>query len=234
MNPYRLMIPALGLALVLCLALSAAAADPSLESFDQKVSYFLGKEIGNSFKDLPASLDMDLFIRGLTDGLQNRPGLLKPEEMDAVKSELAQKVKADQERKQAALSEKNRLEEVAFFAKNSQDKDVVTTASGLQYKILQEGHGATPQHGDRVTVNYRGTLLDGTEFDSSYQHGQPTTFQVDRVIAGWTEALQLMKVGGKYRLFVPSKLAYGSRGAGSQIGPNAALIFDVDLLDIQK
>jgi FKBP-type peptidyl-prolyl cis-trans isomerase FklB len=132
----------------------------------------------------------------------------------------------------AVVSEKNREDGAAFLAANKSKAGVVTTDSGLQYKILTQGEGSTPKQNDKVTVHYSGTLLDGTEFDSSYKRGKPATFQVNGVIRGWTEALQLMSVGSKYRLFIPADLAYGQRGAGQKIGPNTMLIFDVELLSI--
>jgi FKBP-type peptidyl-prolyl cis-trans isomerase FklB len=136
--------------------------------------------------------------------------------------------------KQAEVAKKNKAEGEAFLAENKKKEGVKTTASGLQYKVIKPGKGKKPKSSDTVTVNYRGTLIDGTEFDSSYKRGQPATFQVSGVIPGWTEGLQLMEEGAKWQLFIPSNLAYGERGAGGVIGPNATLIFEVELLSIQE
>ncbi|MBW2412326.1 MAG: FKBP-type peptidyl-prolyl cis-trans isomerase, partial [Deltaproteobacteria bacterium] len=151
-----------------------------------------------------------------------------------IKQEFSRQVQESRQTQMAALSEKNRADGEAFLAANKNKEGVVTTASGLQYKVLKKGDGPKPQNNDRVSVHYRGTLLDGTEFDSSYKRGKPATFQVNGVIRGWTEALQLMNVGSKYQLFIPSDLAYGTRGAGRKIGPNSTLIFDVELLGIEE
>lgn len=234
MNVCRVAFTALWLFGFLCLPLSAEQTEPSFDDFDQRVSYVLGLETGISVRDLPTVIDLDLFMRGLTDALHNRQPLLIPEEIDAVKTEFSRKLRDDREQRRIALGRENRHEEAVFFAQNRQDKDVITTDSGLQYKVLKASKGATPQRGDRVTVHYQGTLLNGTEFDSSYQRGQPAVLQLDQIIPGLSEALQLMQVGGKYRLFVPAKLAYGTQGFGDQIGPDAALIFDVELLDISR
>src|SRR5213593_525626 len=137
----------------------------------------------------------------------------------------------DMEQKQKAAADKNASEGTKFLEENKKKEGVKTTASGLQYKVVKEGTGAQPKANDTVTVNYRGTLINGTEFDSSYKRGEPATFPVNGVIKGWTEALQLMKVGSKYQLFVPSSLAYGERSVSPEIGPNATLIFEVELLD---
>ena len=136
--------------------------------------------------------------------------------------------------KTETLAEKNMEEGEKFLSENKKKKGIVTTKSGLQYIVLSEGNGARPKATDKVKVHYKGTLIDGTEFDSSYKRGEPAVFQVKGVIPGWTEALQLMKVGSKYNLFIPSNLAYGQRGAGSKIGPNVTLIFEVELLSIEK
>ena len=133
----------------------------------------------------------------------------------------------------ATTPEENKAAGLAFLAENAKKVNIITTASGLQYEVLKEGTGASPKATDNVTVHYRGTTLDGDEFDSSYNRGAPATFPLNRVIAGWTEGLQLMKEGAKYRFYIPSELAYGSRGAGRSIGPYATLIFDVELIKVQ-
>ena len=199
---------------------------------EAKLSYAMGQDIGHRLKEMGAPIDISIFTKGVEDVLKGNPPLQSQEESAKAVETFVGKLKAEQARKTQASSEKNLKEGEAFLKENGVKKGVVTTQSGLQYTILQEGTGPSPKSTDTVTVNYRGTLLDGTEFDSSYKRGQPATFEVSHIIPGWVEGLQLMKTGGKYRLFVPAKLAYGERGAGQAIGPNAALIFDVELISI--
>jgi FKBP-type peptidyl-prolyl cis-trans isomerase len=210
----------------------AAAPAPELKTFEEKISYVMGREIGQSLNEAPTQVDVNTFIRGMQDAIQKRPSVLTPEDEEAIKAEFSARMQAEQSARAAALAEANRKGEEAFLAKNKSAKGVITTASGLQYEVLKPGTGAKPKETDRVKVNYRGTLLDGTEFDSSYARNQPAVFAVNGVIPGWTEALQLMQLGGKYRVWVPSKLAYGERGAGRAIGPNAMLVFEVEPLEI--
>lgn len=205
-----------------------------LKTFAEKISYVLGQEIASSFKESPVEIDLDIFIQGMNDSLKGRKSLLDADETNQIKQEFSRQVQQSRQTQMSALSEKNRAAGAAFLAANKNKEGVVTTASGLQYKVLKKGDGPKPQNNDKVTVHYRGTLLDGTEFDSSYKRGKPATFQVNGVIRGWTEALQLMNVGSKYQLFIPSDLAYGTRGAGRKIGPNSTLIFDVELLGIEE
>lgn len=205
-----------------------------LKTFAEKISYVLGQEIASSFKESPVEIDLDIFIQGMNDSLKGRKSLLDADETNQIKQEFSRQVQQSRQTQMSAFSEKNRAEGTAFLAANKNKEGVVTTASGLQYKVLKKGDGPKPQNNDKVTVHYRGTLLDGTEFDSSYKRGKPATFQVNGVIRGWTEALQLMNVGSKYQLFIPSDLAYGTRGAGRKIGPNSTLIFDVELLGIEE
>ena len=208
--------------------------DVELKTFADKISYVLGQEIGSSFKESPTEIDLELFMRGIKDSLNEQESLLEPNEANQIKQEFSRQVQESRTKKIAALSEKNQQAETAFMAENKNREGVVTTESGLQYRVLKKGDGSRPTRSDTVTVHYRGALLDGTEFDSSYERDQPASFQVAGVIAGWTEALQLMNVGSKFRLFIPSKLAYGKRGAGGKIGPNEMLIFDVELLEIKN
>jgi len=205
-----------------------------LKSFADKISYVLGQEIGESFKESPTEIKLELFIQGIKDSLENRKALIDPAESNEIKKEFSRQVQESRAEKIAEISEKNRKVENAFLADNKQKQGVVTTESGLQYEVLKKGDGPNPKQDDTVKVHYRGTLLDGTEFDSSFKRGQPATFRVGSVIAGWTEALQLMSVGSKYRLYIPAKLGYGTRGAGRVIGPNEMLIFDVELLSIEQ
>ncbi len=226
--------------LVVLLPLLSLATDQErpaateLKSFAEKISYVLGREIGHSFKESPVEIELDIFIQGMTDSLQGGKSLLDADETNQIKQEFSRQVQERRQTQMAALSQKNRADGEAFLATNKNKEGVITTASGLQYKVLKKGDGPKPQNNDKVTVHYRGTLLDGTEFDSSYKRGKPATFQVNGVIRGWTEALQLMNVGSKYQLFIPSDLAYGTRGAGRKIGPNSTLIFDVELLGIEE
>src|SRR5881396_851091 len=196
---------------------------PQLKDQKDKVSYSIGMQIGFNLGRQKVDVNPDILAAGIKDSLAGKPQLTP----DQVKDIMAQFEK-DMEQKQKQLGEKNKTEGAKFLAENKAKPGVKTTASGLQYKVEKEGNGAAPKETDTVVVNYRGTLIDGTEFDSSYKRGEPTTFPVNRVIKGWTEALQLMKPGGKYKLFIPSNLAYGPSGAGGgDIGPNATLIFEV-------
>ena len=213
---------------------NAGTAPSELKTFQEKISYVMGREIGQSISESPTEIDVNALTRGLQDAMNKRPSLISPEEEENVKAEFSTKIQEEQSKKMAALAEENSKAEEAFLAKNKSVKGVVTTASGLQYQVLKEGNGPKPSETDRVKVHYIGKLLDGKEFDSSYARNEPAVFSVNGVIPGWTEALQLMKMGGKYRVWVPSKLAYGARGAGKMIGPNTLLIFDVEPLEIVK
>jgi len=214
------------------LASLAPAAETELKDQKDKVSYSIGIDIGNTLKRQLIDVNADLLNRGIRDGLSGAKPLLTDEQVKETMSTFQKDMMAKQAAAKKAAGEKNTAEATKFLAENKTKEGVKTTASGLQYKVLKEGTGPTPKATDTVKVNYRGTTIDGTEFDSSYKRGQPASFPVNRVIKGWTEGLQLMKVGSKYQLFVPADLAYGERGAGSDIGPNATLIFDVELLGI--
>jgi FKBP-type peptidyl-prolyl cis-trans isomerase len=178
------------------------------------------------------TVDVDAFAAGLRDAMTNSPQRLTDEEIQEEMIAFQQRINEEREATTEALAQANAAQAAAFLLENGSREGVVTTESGLQYEVLEEGDGATPGPDDTVQVHYRGTLIDGSEFDSSYARGEPVSFGVGQVIAGWTEALQLMKVGSKYKLFIPSDLAYGPGGAGDRIGPNAALLFEVELLDI--
>lgn len=199
-----------------------------------QVSYSIGMNIGSNFKKQGIDINPDVLIMAIRDTTTgDKTRLTEKEMMDTLNGYQAQMMarKAD---KAKVVGEKNRVDGVKFLEENKKKADVKSTASGLQYKVLTAGAGATPTATDTVKTHYRGTLIDGTEFDSSYKRGEPATFPVNGVIKGWTEALQLMKVGSKWQLFIPSALAYGERGAGADIGPDAVLIFDIELLDIVK
>jgi len=178
-------------------------------------------------------VDPAILTQGLKDALAGGNTLMTDEEARSTLTQLQEDLRKKQEAKMQQAGEENKKDGEAFLAANKAKADVVTLPSGLQYKILKAGTGPKPTATDSVVCNYRGTLIDGKEFDSSYKRGQPATFPVNGVIKGWTEALQLMPVGSKWQLFVPSDLAYGARGAGADIGPNATLIFEVELLSIQ-
>jgi len=202
-----------------------------------KASYGIGLSIAANFKHQDVDLNTDALVAGLKDGMSGaKPQLSEQEIREAIndlQKNVEEKQKADEQKRQA-MAPKNKEDGEKFLAQNKSKTGVKTTASGLQYKVENEGKGESPKPSDTVTVNYRGTLIDGTEFDSSYKRGQPATFPVSGVIKGWTEALQLMKPGAKYQLFIPSSLAYGDRGAGRDIGPDSTLIFEVELLDVKS
>jgi FKBP-type peptidyl-prolyl cis-trans isomerase len=200
---------------------------------EERASYAIGVDVGKSLARSGAEIDQVALLQGLTDALEDRELAMTQAEANQAMQEFAQKVQEAQAGVQAAMLDKNREEGAAFLAENGEKSGVITTASGLQYEVIEEGDGPKPGPTDRVSVHYRGTLLDDTEFDSSYGRGTPITFGVNGVISGWTEALQLMSVGSKYRLFIPSDLAYGQGGSPPDIGPNATLIFEVELLSIE-
>lgn len=205
-----------------------------LKTQAEKLGYALGSDIGKSFITNEMIVDTPAFIQGFKDGLNDGEPLLTPEEIKLIQKEAIADMRQKMETRQKETAEKNLKDGEKFLAENSQKEGVVVTKSGLQYQILTKGEGALPLATDTVKVNYQGTLLDGTEFDSSYKHGKPVEFQVGRVIAGWTEALQMMPVGSKWKLFIPGNIAYGPRGARNSklIGPNSTLIFEVELIDI--
>ncbi len=224
-------IPA-ALALLLC-ASFASAEGADLKEPKQKLSYAIGTEIGANLKKQGVDVDPKAFAAGLADALAGKLQMTDAEIKEAMNSARTQLI-AKQQAKQQADAATNATAGEAFLAANAKKEGVKTTASGLEYKVLKTGTGKTPGPKDTVKVHYQGTLPDGTVFDSSIARGEPVTFQVDGVIPGWTEALQLMKVGDKYQLVIPPKLAYGASGAGDKIGPNQVLIFEVELIDIEK
>lgn len=190
--------------------------------------------IGKGLKAQSVDVDTTILLRGLKDTLSGNKLLLTDEQAVAALSQLQSETRKKQDEVRKELGDKNLKEGTAFLAANKTKVGVVTLASGLQYKILKAGTGPKPTAADTVVCQYRGTLVDGTEFDSSAKHGGPATFPVGRIIKGWTEALQLMPVGSKWQLVIPPDLAYGTNGAGSMIGPNATLIFEVELLSIKQ
>lgn len=203
-----------------------------LETSNQKLSYGVALGLGRNMLNDGMSVDVDAFAAGLRDAMSGAPQRLSDDEIRSEMVAFQERLAEEQEANSSALGDANAAAASAFLAENGAREGVITTESGLQYEIIEEGEGASPSAEDSVSVHYRGTLIDGTEFDSSYARGEPVTFGVGQVISGWTEALQLMKVGSKYKLFIPSELAYGAGGAGERIGPNSALMFDVELLGI--
>ena len=218
----------------LCIASLGLAEDkPQLKDQKDKASYSIGYDIGTTFKKQNIELNTDAFIAGMKEGLSGKEASMTKEDREKTLEAFQKEMMEKQAAASKEAASKNLAEGEKFLAENKKKEGVKTTASGLQYKVLKEGTGPTPKETDTVVTNYRGTLLDGTEFDSSYKRNEPASFPVNRVIKGWTEALQLMKVGSKYQLFIPAGLAYGERGAGRDIGPNATLIFEVELLSIK-
>jgi FKBP-type peptidyl-prolyl cis-trans isomerase len=210
------------------------AAPLALKTSKEKFSYALGMKMGANLHKQSVPVDPNILARGLKDGLSGGKTLLTEEQAQAALVEVQNDLRKKQQEKMQAEGATNKKEGDAFLAANKGKEGVVTLPSGLQYKILKEGTGAKPTAGDSVVCNYRGTLINGTEFDSSYKRGQPATFPVTGVIKGWTEALQLMPVGSKWQLFIPPDLAYGERGPSPEIGSDSTLIFEVELLSIEN
>jgi FKBP-type peptidyl-prolyl cis-trans isomerase len=206
----------------------------SLKTPKDKTSYAMGMNIGTGLRKQGIDIDAAIMARGLRDAFSNGKTLLSEEEVHNILTQLQNDIRKKQQEFAQVAGEANKKQGLAFLEANKTKEGVVTLPSGLQYKVLQAGTGPKPAATDTVVCNYRGTLLDNTEFDSSYKRGQPATFPVSGVIKGWTEALQLMPVGSKWQLFIPADLAYGDRGAGGQIGPGSTLIFEVELVSIQS
>jgi FKBP-type peptidyl-prolyl cis-trans isomerase FklB len=205
----------------------------TLNTQKDKVSYAIGMNIGQSMKKDALDIDPNILLRGLKDAMAGGKLLMTEEQVKLVMTELRSEMTKKKEAEAQQAGAANKLAGQQFLAANKAEPGVITLPSGLQYKILKEGTGPKPTATDTVLCNYRGTLLDGTEFDSSYKRGEPASFPVNQVIKGWTEALQLMPVGSKWQLFIPSDLAYGERSPGAAIGPNSTLIFDIELISIQ-
>jgi len=210
-----------------------AAAAPALSTKKDKISYAIGADLGNKLKQSQIDVDPAALNRGMKDVLTGGKPAMSDDEIRATLMDLTKELQEKQTAANKEKTDKNKKEGSDFLAANKSKEGVVTTASGLQYKILKSGDGPKPTAGDTVVCNYKGTLIDGKEFDSSYKRGQPATFPVGGVIKGWTEALQLMPVGSKWQLFIPSDLAYGDRQAGPDITPGSTLIFEVELMSIQ-
>lgn len=210
-----------------------APGTPAAAPARDKVGLLVGADVGRSLEPIKAELDLPLFMQALRTVLAGNQALMDEAQATAVRESFSRKMQARVQADAAALGEKNKAEGAKFLAANRTQKGVFSTPSGLQYMVLRQGAGKRPVRSDKVRVNYRGTLLDGTVFDDSYERGQPAEFPLGGVIAGWQEGLALMPVGAKYRFWVPGELGYGANGTpGGPIGPNAVLVFDVELLDI--
>ena len=221
---------ALALAIAATVAMPVLAID-KLTTDREKVSYMVGMDMSKGLEQIKGEIDMAIVMQAMQDTLAGKPLLMTEQESQAVRQTFIQKLQAAQAGKQKEQAEKNQKEGAAFLAANKSKPGVKTTASGLQYQVVTEGKGPKPKATDQVKVHYTGTLVDGTKFDSSVDRGEPTTFPLSGVIPGWTEGLQLMPVGSKYKFFIPANLAYGDQ-APPNIGPNATLVFDVELLEI--
>ena len=229
------MIFALCVGLVLLHGISVAQSGVQVKSRKDSISYSIGMNLGQNFKQqsLEDDIDVDVLAAGIKDLLTEKTILTQEQSMaclNAFQQEMMTKMQA----KQAVAAETNKLEGKKFLEENAKKEGVKVTASGLQYKVIKEGTGEMPKATDKVKTHYTGTLIGGKKFDSSVDRGEPAEFPVNGVIKGWTEALQLMKVGSKWTLYIPSDLAYGDNGAGQDIGPGATLIFDIELLEIVK
>ena len=210
---------------------SGAYENAALDTNDQKASYAIGLNVGNQLADTRDRLDRMAFLRGIEDAMQSNDPAVPPEELQTVLQTFGQEIEAAAAEARTAQAEQTAAAGEQYLAENAAREEVMTTESGLQYEVLQEGEGETPTAEDRVRLHYRGTLIDGTEFDSSYD-GEPVEFMAGGLIAGFTEALLMMPEGSHYRIAIPSDLAYGPSGSGGAIGPNATLIFEIELFEV--
>jgi FKBP-type peptidyl-prolyl cis-trans isomerase len=204
-----------------------------LKTFQEKLSYSMGLDVGTYFKGIGDEINFEILLRGIEDAFKGNQRLLTAEEMATVQKEFAEKMKVRQEENLRKMKESNKKSGATFLGENQKKKGVVTTKSGLQYEVLKKGNGQKPKASDKVKVDYIGKLSDGTEFDNSIKRGEPAVFGVDQVIPGWSEALQLMDIGSKYRIVIPAELAYGEHGAPPVIEPNSVLVFEVELHSIE-
>jgi len=225
---------AIALGIVFLFSVAHAGDKPDLKDLKDKESYSLGYQFGQSLKAQGVDIDLDIYAAGIRDSLGGKEPRMSQEEIRATVANLRQRVAAVQQKALKEQADKNYKEGEDFLIDNARKEGVKSLPSGLQYKILRPGSGRAPKAADTVTVHYRGTLINGSEFDSSIARGQPQTFKVDGVIPGWTEALQLMKEGDKWQIFIPANLAYGEKGAPPRIPPNSTLIFEVELISVPQ
>ena len=218
----------------ICLAVPCLSQAAPPASFEDKLSYSMGFEVGSYFKGAGGDIQKEFLLIGIEDAFKGGDSMLTADEMLAVKKEFATKMQARQMAKLEEMKAKNKTAGEAYLADNKKKKGVKVTASGLQYEVVKKGQGKNAAPTDTVKVEYVGKLIDGTEFDSTKTHGEPAEFQVDQVIKGWSEALQLMNAGSKLHLVIPAELAYGENGAAPKIEPNAVLVFDVEMLSIAQ
>ena len=223
---------ALTLSLFSMVGCNSQTGSASLESPDQKASYGIGLQMGAQLVPAGTHLDMDAFMAGIRDGKAGEEPAISQEELQTALQDLNAAIQEEEAERIATEGAANAAEGTAFLEENASKDGIMVTESGLQYEVLREGEGPTPERQNQVSINYRGSLIDGTEFDSSYERGQPATFGVSGVIPGFSEGLQLMPVGSQYRFFIPPEIGYGPTGSGQAIGPNATLIFEVEMLEI--
>ncbi len=236
----RIVRYALTLPILLLVTFSCATADSTettevkLETLDQKAAYAMGLGYGRNIKTQAPDIDVNIIVQGLQDAFTEGDAALTDEELNTVMTEWRGIMQSKQAEQARIQGEKNQSEGDAFLAKNAEREGVTVTESGLQYEVLQAGEGPSPTAAAKATVHYTGKLLDDTVFDSSVERGMPATFPLRQVIPGWTEGVQLMNKGAKYRFFIPSAIAYGKRGAPPKIGPDAALVFDIELISFEE
>lgn len=235
LNKIPAAVACIGLSTLLTACFDKSATDTvKLDTQTAKASYSIGSQLGSQVSQAKDMIDQDALIMGFKDSMEGKELQITPEEMQTVMQTFQQSMMEKQQAKQTEASTSNKTDGDKFLAENKSKEGVKSTKSGLQYKVLKKGSGAMPKVSDTVVTHYSGTLINGKVFDSSYKRNSPATFPVNGVIKGWTEALQLMEVGSKWQLFIPSELAYGERGAGADIGPNQVLIFEIELLEIKK
>ncbi len=213
-------------------SVQSSAQDVVLDTPEKRLSYTIGMDIGRSLAGQQMEMDIDVVIAALRASYSGAPTLMTDEEVAQERQRFIEERQAQIENQRNEEASVNLEEGKAFLAANAAKEGIKVTESGLQYRVIEEGEGAQPTAADRVTVHYRGRLINGVEFDSSYGRGEPTSFGLSQVIPGWTEGLQLMREGGKYEFFIPAELAYGERGAPGAIGPNSTLIFEVELIEV--